>query len=182
MEDDDFAISENNSIEAISFLRTIQQHHVHLSAMADQKAGLLIGGGFVSTSIIGASGTLMLSTTVFGGLMALATLLAIYAVAPRVGLKRTGHAEASPDQIKALMFFGEFAQLERRDYVERMETAIKSNPAIFRHMINDIYSLGSVLYRKKYRYLTWSYWVFMGAIVVGPLIWYLEMYVFGKGA
>ncbi len=168
-------LTSGNSVEVIAFLRLIQQHHVHLSSMADQKAGLLIGGGFVSTSIIAASGTFMYSTTVFGGLMAAATFLAIYAVAPRFGTHRTEDASKGTQ----LMFFGEFCRLERADYVRRMQSIIKSNPAMFRNMIEDIYSLGQVLYNKKYRYLTWSYRVFMAAIVLGPLIWYFEVILFG---
>ncbi len=172
-------IANVDSVVAISFLRTIQQHHVHLSAMADQKAGLLIGGGFVSTSIIGASQTLMVSTTLFGLLMAAATFLAIYAVSPRVGKMRTAEGVEVKRKSTPLMFFGEFSQMPRADYVEAMEKVLHSNPDVYRNMIEDIYSLGKMLYEKKFRYLTWSYRTFMAAIVIGPVTWFIEMCFFG---
>jgi len=174
-------ISNVDSVVAISFLRTIQQHHVHLSSMADQKAGLLIGGGFVSTSIIGASGTLMVSTTLFGLLMAAATFLAIYAVAPRLGRRRTAEVEAEAKKKGTpLMFFGEFSRLPREEYVKEMEKVLHSNPDVYHNMIEDIYSLGKMLYEKKYKFLTWSYRVFMAAMVIGPVAWFIEKWILGN--
>ena len=38
--------------DSMLMLRTAHQHHVHLSAMADQKAGFLIGGSVVLLGLV----------------------------------------------------------------------------------------------------------------------------------
>ncbi len=143
-------------IEAIHMLRTIQQHHVQLSLMADQKANLLIGATFVVfTLAIGQSGGSSFSLPL--GILALSALmsagLAAIAVMPSTVPKT--HSGGN------WLFFGTFAQVEEEVFQEKMMTNLGSSEDVFKAMLHDLYQMGCVLQYKKYRYLGWAYRAFL---------------------
>jgi hypothetical protein len=64
----------------------------------------------------------------------------------------------------SILFFGNFAQLQLKEFVDRIEELKKEKDELYNSMSVDIYYLGSVLV-KKYRYLSWSYNIFMFGMV-----------------
>ncbi len=146
--------SEISRRDSVFLLRTTQQHHVQLSAMADQKAGFLIGGSIVLLGLV--LGQLEGSRSLgllAAGLTALVTLsLAIYAVMPRFS-GRTPSPTTSPNTL----FFGVFARIDEDRWIEDHLELLKDDEEVRRAMLRDIHQLGTDLYRTKFRYLSYAF-------------------------
>ena len=144
-----------------TFLRTVQTHHVALSQMADQKANVLIAASFVVISIIfhetsqnGFSPVLaMLAATCFS-----AAFLAAMAILPRA--KKSKVAVPNP------LFFGTFATLSREEFHHTIDEILSTDQSIIHAMAEDIYQLGNILHRHKYRYLRYAYRTFLGGLTL----------------
>ena len=143
--------------EVIQLLRTTQQHHVQLSLMADHKANMLIGATFVVfTLAIGQSHAssfslplLILAISAFS-----AAGLAAIAVMPATKIR----AGANPN----MLFFGAFSKGSEEEFKEHLlANNLGSQEQVYRTMMRDIYQMGVVLERKKYRYLGLAYRVFL---------------------
>jgi hypothetical protein len=142
--------------DAINYvLRTAQQNTLHLSAMADQKASVVLGASFVMASIVfsdvagesdpAIASILLAVTAVASG------LLAAFAVMPRV------MTSVSTSDRRNLLFFGTVAGMDHDDYLEQMHRVIGSAPAIYDAILEDLYQASHVLMRRKYRLLRLSY-------------------------
>lgn len=158
-EGDRDARASKNRQSTIYLLRTAQQHHVQLSAMADRKAGILIGSSFVVLAIVLTAlvegGTLPVPLAIFAVFTFLSTGLSIMAVMPRLGNRRAKDSEFNT------LFFGHFAHLSEGDYCDRIFDILQSEDRVYKAFIRDIYQMGKLLYEKKYRYLSYSYRTFM---------------------
>lgn len=141
---------------AIHLMRTVQQIHVQYSAMADQKASILMGATFVIFAITigqarGSAASLPL--LILGSAAFFSAVFAVLAILPAI---RYGGGSA-PN----LLFFGSFARLDEQDYVERLVARLHSDDALYRTIAHDIYQNGTVLERKKYRMLGYAYRIFL---------------------
>jgi Family of unknown function (DUF5706) len=144
-----------------TFFRTVQTHHVALSQMADQKANVLIAASFVVISIIFHESTRSGFTPVLAALAATcfcASFLAAMAILPR--------AEKPKDAVPNPLFFGTFATLSREDFHHKIDEILTTDQSIIHAMAEDIYQLGSVLHRHKYRYLRHAYRTFLGGLTL----------------
>lgn len=163
------AIPERNTGDCL--LRTMQQHHVQLSTMADTKANIIITmSSIVLTLVLGRLGDPMLkgASITLAAFTMLALLLAVLAVLPKYRpLKLTG--EAIPPQFN-LMFFGHFAELPRERFLAEIAGALKSDGSVYETMARDTYALGYYLAHHKYRYLRLSYLFFLGGFVLACLV------------
>ncbi|MEH6756430.1 MAG: Pycsar system effector family protein [Parasphingorhabdus sp.] len=143
--------------DAVYALRTTQQHHVQLSMMADHKANMLIGATFVVfTLAIGQSqaGDLSLPLLILAISAFASAGLAAIAVMPATQLR----ANSDPN----MLFFGCFTRLTEDEFINRLlDQEFKSQETTYRAMLRDIYQMGVILGRKKYRYLGWAYRVFL---------------------
>ena len=151
---------------AIYLLRTAQQHHVQLSVMADQKASILIGSSFVILAILMADlrrDELSLPLLVFGIFTFIAAILAIMTVLPRVN-----YGSASDSQMN-ILFFGHFSKYTEDEYLAKMYAVLETDEAVYTALIRDIYQIGRVLNDKKYRYLAYSYRVFLVGLFAAAL-------------
>ena len=155
--------------ETIYSIRTMQQHHVQLSSMADQKANMLIGAAFlVLTLSIGQSqknafslplARLALSALISAG-------LAILAVMPSTAPKSAKGSN--------WLFFGTFTQVEETVFQEKVLTLLKEPEDVFKTMLRDIYQLGCILQSKKYRYLALAYRTFLFGLIIAFLTFVYE--------
>lgn len=140
--------------DTVYLLRTTQQHHVQLSAMADQKAGFLIGGSIVLLGLVlgqldGSESLGLLAA----GFTALVTLsLAIFAVMPRF----RGSAP-TPTTSPNTLFFGVFARIDEEEWIEDHLEMLEDDNEVRRAMLRDIHQMGSDLYRTKFRYLSYAF-------------------------
>lgn len=140
--------------DAVYLLRTTQQHHVQLSAMADQKAGFLIGGSIVLLGLVlgQIQGTQSLGLLAAGFTALLTLSLAIFAVMPRFS-GRTREPGASPNTL----FFGVFAHIDEERWIEDHLELLEDPTAVRRAMLRDIHQMGSDLYDTKFRYLSYAF-------------------------
>lgn len=163
--------SHQNSV--IQMLRTMQQHHVQLSAMADQKASFLIASTFVVLSILtgfASRGHTSWTMIFMGSFLLLAACFSIMAVTPH-------HKSRSESTTSTnLLFFGHFAQLELDDFMLKMEKVITNDDSVYKTMLHDIHSIGVVLYNKKYKYLSISYRLFLYGLLCTPVVAVIEWY------
>lgn len=152
--------------EVHNLLVVAEASHMQMSAMADSKASILMGASFVVFSIAignlsGGKGAvdvpiILLTIFSFG-----ATLLGILTVRPSRMRKQT----IAPDKAN-LLFFGSFANISRDEYVEQVIGVLASEEEVYRRMARDIYDHGCLLRAEKYRWLYWSFTLFMIGMVV----------------
>jgi hypothetical protein len=152
--------------DAVQAVRTAVQVQYQLSAMADQKAGLLMGASFVVFTIAMAQamtrgGELSLAMLVLGAAAFLAAICAAVSVLPTVG--------GSPKGRRNLMFFGSFEDMDEDAYVAAMLDKLTSDEAMFAMMARDVFQNGQILARKKYRLLRLAYLLFIGGLVASLL-------------
>ena len=150
-------------------LRTVQQHHVHLSALADTKAGLIITiSSIVLTIALSRAGDPQLRAALLTLAVAclLALLLAIFAVLPTFapGRRKNGKIRRN------LLFFGHFATLSEEEFLDEMEKVIGDDTLLIESALRDIYALGIYLYRKKYRLLRMSYVALVTGFILATLV------------
>ena len=157
------------SPNAAHLVRTVQQSHVQLSAMADQKASILMGATFVIFTItIGQSrgGDAPLPLLILGGAAFLSAVFAILAILPAIHYRGAG-----PDN---LLFFGSFTQLDEADWTDRLVERLQGDESIYRTMLHDLYQNGVVLERKKYRMLGWAYRIFLAGLTASLAAFVVE--------
>ncbi|QIK95303.1 hypothetical protein G7076_01315 [Sphingomonas sp. HDW15A] len=154
--------------DAIQAIRTASQAHYHLSAMADRKASLLLGASFVVLTISVSQATqrggelppamLLLGITAF-----LSALIAAIAVMPAIHSGPAQHGERN------LMFFGGFADMSEREYVDEMLDRLADQPRFLEMVARDVYQNGQVLAHKKYRLLRIAYSIFIVGLIASVL-------------
>lgn len=160
------------SPNAVHLLRTAQVNALTLSQMADQKASILIGATFVvfSLAVTKLMGTeldwavLSLAATAF-----LSSLFAVLSVLPSLGSVPKDPASFNP------LFFGHFASQSTDEWTARMLNDLTSDEALFRAMLKDIHQNGQVLQKRKYRYLSYAYRIFLGGVAITMAIYTAEM-------
>ncbi len=149
---------------ADNLLRTAQQHHVQLSVMADTKASILIT---VSSIVMTISLSRAGEPHVGPALLALAVsslislILAVIAVLPTFS-KGTG--------ARNLLFFGHFASMNEDEYMRAMDHMLSSDENVYEAAVRDIYSLGTYLHRKKYRFLRYAYIALLVGFVLATIV------------
>lgn len=150
-------------------LRTIQQHHVHLSAMADTKAGLIITiSSIVLTISLSRAGDPQLRAALLTLAVAclLALLLAIFAVLPTFAPRRVKGGVVH----RNLFFFGHFAELTEDEFLDEMAVVIEKDPLLYETALRDIYALGTYLFRKKYRLLRLAYVALVAGFILATCV------------
>lgn len=148
-----------------NLLRTVQQHHVQLSLMADTKASILITiSSIVCTIALSRSGEPhlrpALMTIAVSSLISL--LLAIVAVLPTFGRPRHGSMN--------ILFFGHFAPMSEDEYMNELHTIVADDSVLYEAAVRDIHSLGVYLYRKKYRFLRFAYVALLAGFIIATVV------------
>jgi len=156
---------------AVHLTRTAVLNQMQLSAMADQKASILMGAAFVIFTIaVGHSDgkSAPLPLLILGGTAFLSAVCAVLAILPAVRYR-----ERAPLN---LMFFGSFTRLDEEEYIERLLAELRTDDSIYRTMARDIYQNGCVLARKKYRMLGWAYRIFLAGLTASLAAFAVEAF------
>jgi hypothetical protein len=154
---------------AQTFFRTNYRNHINLSAIADNKANIMISVNAILVSVlitflsyrnIGENSPQILLPVVVFLVTGMSSLIfAVLSARPKV--TRLNPQQADPQTAKQnLVFFGNFVQLDLEDYEAAMDELFQDGELLYGSMVRDLYFLGKVL-DKKYRYLSISYTVFM---------------------
>jgi hypothetical protein len=164
-----------------TMFRTSYRTHIDMSGLADNKANIMISINGIIMSVIIASIShkidanqwLLLPTAVLliGCLISL--VYAVLAARPRVSSNRVTLDDFRQKRAN-ILFFGNFVNLPKQDFVEGMTELIKDPDSLYNSMIQDIYSLGGVL-SQKFRYLRISYAIFMASLIAGVLLFIIVL-------
>jgi hypothetical protein len=162
---------------AVQMLRTAQASTLTLSQMADQKASILMGATFVVFSLsvgraLAANGGLPWSLSVLAFFAFVSALCAVSAVLPSVRTPKPNSAFV-PNRL----FFGHFATRDEEEWTQEILADLRSEEAMFRMMLHDVYQNGQVLHRKKYRFLGYAYRLFIAGLVCTMATFAIEIFV-----
>ncbi|MFK8103990.1 MAG: Pycsar system effector family protein [Saprospiraceae bacterium] len=164
-----------------TFFRVNYRNHINLSAIADNKANIMISVNAILISVMisilsyqditESNPMVILPVVIFliTGLMSL--IFAVLSIRPKVTKLNDQSLELSEIK-KNIVFFGNFVQLDLEQYEEAMDAMLRDGELMYGNMTRDLYYLGKVL-DKKYRFLTTAYNIFMlglAATVVSFLI------------
>jgi len=153
------AVPERNTGDAL--MRTMQQHHVQLSVMADTKANILITvSSIILTLVLGK----MDDPNLRDAMMTLGAFIFLAKYRPL----RVGPGPLPPGF--NMMFFGHFAELSKERFLLEIADRLKADGSVYEAMARDVYSIGYYLAHYKYRFLRLSYLFFLGGFVCAALV------------
>jgi hypothetical protein len=164
--------SKNADRATDNLFRIMLNNHHQLSALADQKASMIIT---VCSIIIGLVVQYIIDPALRYGATALALtclgtiLLAVYSTLPKYESKREGAMKAKNPAFNVI-FFGDFTHLEYPDFERELEKVINDHDLVYESLAKDVYSLGRVLNDKKYRFIRYAYLTFMIGLVISGIV------------
>lgn len=164
---------ENPTSMVDHLLRQTRVHHAQLSTMADVKANMMLTvASVILTYTVGYLtdpayqwGALTLILFCMASIVA-----AIYATMPRVALPGKKPKVTAKDSGFNLLFFGSFIHLTYEEFSESMETLLNDPGEAGDAMVREIYTLGTFLAYKKYRFLRWAYMLFLSGLLTAGLV------------
>ena len=160
-----------------TFFRTNYRTHINLSAIADQKANIMISVNAILISVVisvisyrnmtETNPAILMPVLIFlvTGLASL--IFAVLAARPKV-TSNINDGTPIEEAKKHLVFFGNFVSLKVDKYEELMEEMFQDTELLYGNLSRDLYYLGKVL-DKKYRFLSISYNIFMVGFVATVL-------------
>lgn len=166
-------IKPDRGIETM--FRLTSRNHLALSAMADNKANIMISINSIILSIVVSvllrkleeSPHLTIPTLILTVVCLLTIVFAILATRPNVSSGTFTKYDIINKRTN-LLFFGNFHGVKLEDYEWGMKEMMKDADYLYSSLIRDIYFLGAVL-GKKYRLLRISYTIFMFGFVVAVI-------------
>lgn len=163
---------------AQTFFRTNYRNHINLSAIADNKANIMISVNSILISVLitllsyrniaETQPMILLPVTLFL-ITGLASLIsAVLAARPKV---TTHEWTATTEALlkKNMIFFGSFSKLPLEKYESLMDELLRDDELLYGNMVRDLYFLGKVL-DKKYRFLGISYNIFMMGFIITVVV------------
>ena len=152
-----------------TFFRTNYRNHINLSAIADNKANIMISVNAILLSVLISLMTykniaetkpmILMAVLIFFVTGLTSLVFAVLSARPKV-TSFAGKMKDKNTMLKNIVFFGNFVHLDIDQYEEAMDQIFRNGDLMYGNMVRDLYYLGKVL-DKKYRYLTTSYNIFM---------------------
>lgn len=166
------------SNHAIHLVRTAQTVNLALSQMADSKASILMGATFVVFTITmgqAKNGHLPASLLVLAAFAFASAMCAVLAVLPSIAgqARKAGSSDGLAANTNKL-FFGAFTAMDEAEWTESVLADLRSDEAVFRTMLHDMYQNGQVLQHKKYRFLSYAYRLFMVGLTATVAVFIAE--------
>ena len=148
----------------------LQQQMVSLTGQADVKGSIVITASAIVVSVSVTQfkvNELRWSLVILVAFVLLALLSSVIAVFPKFKI----HPEPGDELPKGFnpFFFGHFSQISKQRHVELMAEVLRSGPATYRVMVEDIYDQGYYMLKNKYRYLRFSYTCFLVGFVLAAI-------------
>ncbi|MFY7829271.1 MAG: Pycsar system effector family protein [Flectobacillus sp.] len=158
-----------------TMFRTTSANHFQLSAMADNKANIMISVNTIVISLIVSilirkleeNEYLIVPTIMITTVCLMATVFAVLSTIPNV-TKGKFSKEDITNRSANLLFFGNFHEMQLEDYQAGMKEMMNDSEFLYSSMTRDIYFLGKVLGR-KYKLLRIAYNIFMYGFVASIL-------------
>ena len=146
------ATNPNDVSSALAVLQTAQRHHVSMTAMADQKASLLLAGSLLAAAFAVAAPNRPAAVALFGTGLGTA-LLAILAMMPRMLVLRGMDKKKEVN----LLFCGHFSEMQEDDYVAKLKELLASPERAVDALARDLFQMGILIHQKKFRFLSNAY-------------------------
>ena len=158
-----------------TMFRTTSKNHMELSAIADNKANIMISINSIILSVMVSvlirkleEYPHMTVPAVLLTLVCLTTIVfAVLATRPNISKGKFERLDIVNKETN-LLFFGNFHRMSLKDYQWGMKEMLQDADYLYGSMIKDICFLGVVL-GKKYRLLRMSYTIFMFGFVLSIL-------------
>lgn len=158
-----------------TMFRTTSKNHMELSAIADNKANIMISINSIILSVMVSvlirkleEYPHMTIPAVLLTIVCLTTIVfAVLATRPNVSKGKFERMDIVNKETN-LLFFGNFHRMSLKEYQWAMKEMLQDADYLYGSMIKDIYFLGAVL-GKKYRLLRISYTIFMFGFVLSIL-------------
>lgn len=167
----------NTNSAVQSYLRTTYHTHIHLSAIADRKAQMLISVNAILISVLisvisysnlAETRPALLVPVLLFLVFGLGSLIfAITSARPRV-TKLPVALMSKEERRDKLLFFGHYTQLQVDQYIDEMMDLFLDGEALYRSMHRDIYQLGKVLDR-KFRLVNLAFLLFLTGFISGVI-------------
>lgn len=164
--------SKNVDRATDTMFRIVMQNHIQLSALADQKANMIITVCAIIISLIMKeifNPQLQYAVMTLALTCLLTILFAVYSSLPKYAGKREGAMKAKNPSFNVI-FFGDFTHLDYPDFETELEKVINDHDLVYESLAKDLYALGRVLHDKKYRFIRYSYLTFMLGLIVSGII------------
>jgi hypothetical protein len=167
-----------------TMFRLTSQNHVELSAMADNKANIMITVNSIIVSILVSIlirkfeefPNLIVPTVILTMVCLITIVFAVLATRPNVSSGRFTREDVQAKRTN-LLFFGNFHNMTLEDYEEGVREMMTDSEFLYGSMTRDIYFQGKVLGR-KYKLLRISYTVFMFGFVLAVLSFGIAIFFF----
>ena len=175
---------DDNPIRAVqTFFRTNYRNHINLSAIADNKANIMISVNSILISVLisilsyrnlAETNPQVLLPVIIFLVTGLASLIfAVLSARPKI--TSLNLPEMPPEEKRRnIVFFGNFVTLRLDEYEEAMDAMFRDGELLYGNITRDLYYLGKVL-EKKYRYLTVSYNIFMVGFITTVLTFLMAL-------
>ena len=167
-----------------TYFRSNYRNHINLSAIADNKANIMIGINAILISVlitflsyrnIGENQPQVLLPIIIFLASGLASLIfAVLAVRPKVTMVNP-EGTTIDEAKKNITFFGNFVTLSLDEYEAAMDEVFNDSSLLYGNMVRDLYFLGKVL-EKKYRFLAMSYNIFMIGFITTVLTFVIALF------
>ncbi|MEQ9119582.1 Pycsar system effector family protein [Fulvivirga sp.] len=167
-----------------TMFRITSKNHLQLSAMADNKANIMISINSIILSVLVSVlfrkfedwPQLIIPAMLLVFVCLTTIVFAVLATRPNVSSGKFTTEEIREKKTN-LLFFGNFHSMELDNYMWGMREMMKDADFLYGSMIKDIYFLGIVL-GKKYRMLRKSYNVFMFGFIISILSFITAMLLY----
>ena len=155
-----------------TMFRTSLRNHMELSAIADNKANIMLSINAIIISIVLSAllprlyqgPELVIPTVILLSVCVLTLIFATISTIPKV-TSGTFTKEDIEKKRANLLFFGNFHNMSLEDFEWGIDEMMKDKDFLYGSMARDFFNLGKVLSRKYY-YLRICYLVFMFGLVI----------------
>lgn len=168
-----------------TLFRTNFRNHIHLSAIADNKANIMISVNAILISVLitvltwrnitETNPKIILPSVIFL-ITALSSLIfAVLSARPKI--TKLNQEQSKPEIIKKnILFFGNFVGLPLSKYEAMIDELLHDEALLYGNMSRDLYHLGKVL-AQKYFYLTISYNIFMFGFILSVVLFLAFLFI-----
>ncbi|MGD8779995.1 MAG: DUF5706 domain-containing protein [Ignavibacteria bacterium] len=170
-----------------TMFRNVMRTHVSFSAMADNKANIMISvNTLLITAIVAillrkldSNPHLIVPTAVLTTVSLVTLIFAVLVTRPKV-TSGTFTKEDIDNKIVNLLYFGNFSNMSLDDFSWGMKELMNDRDYLYSSMIKDFYFLGNVL-GQKYKYLRICYNIFMYGLILSVIAYTIAIILYPEG-
>ncbi len=159
-----------------SMFRLTARNQINLSAIADNKANILISINSIILTVLVSMGVgrvgdypkFIIPGIVFLSACLVTIIFAILSTRPKISSGKFTKEDIHNKRVN-LLFFGNFFRMKMDEYEWAVKEMMKDSNYLYTSMIRDQYSLGKVI-GKKYKLLRVAYTIFMVGLIVSSIL------------